>query len=201
MNEQYHRHERKDTDGKKRIKNLPQVILIFWKTDLYFFIEETVSPHNIKQKKSKARYHKITAADEPDAFKIEGPVHYINIRNDITGFLFVYLTTMKNRDFLALSAVLVSPGAYAISSWFLVDAQSKGKEMSEMEGLYAHVLPVFQSSFATQRWILLVLALTALYFVLRNRTLIRDSFWRRLFRKTIMLVAMLEAFFLLFSMM
>ncbi|HEY1018265.1 MAG TPA: hypothetical protein VGE25_04670 [Sediminibacterium sp.] len=108
---------------------------------------------------------------------------------------------MKNRDFLALSAVLVSPGAYAISSWFLVDAQSKGKEMSEMEGLYAHVLPVFQSSFATQRWILLVLALTALYFVLRNRTLIRDSFWRRLFRKTIMLVAMLEAFFLLFSMM
>jgi hypothetical protein len=108
---------------------------------------------------------------------------------------------MKNRDFLALSALLVSPGAYAITSWFLIDAQSKGKKMSEIEGLYAHVLPVFQSSFATQRWILLGLALTALYFVLRNRTLIRDSFWRRLFRKTIMLVAMLEAFFLLFSMM
>lgn len=108
---------------------------------------------------------------------------------------------MKNRDFLALSAVLVSPGAYGITSWFLIDAHSKGKKMSEMEGLYAHVLPVFQSSFATQRWILLGLALAALYFVLRNRTLIRDSFLRRIFRKTIMLVALLEGFFLLFSMM
>jgi hypothetical protein len=108
---------------------------------------------------------------------------------------------MKNRDFLALSALLVSPGAYAITSWFLIDAQSKGKKMSEMEELYSHVLPVFQSSFAAQRWILLGLALAALYFVLRNRTLIRDSFLRRLFRKTIMLVAMLEVFFLLFSMM
>lgn len=108
---------------------------------------------------------------------------------------------MKNRDFLALSAVLVSPGAYAITSWFLIDAQSKGKKMSEMEGLYAHVLPVLQSSFTTQRWILLGMALIALYFVLRNRTLIRDSMLRRVFRKTIMVLAMLEAFFLLFSMM
>lgn len=115
--------------------------------------------------------------------------------------IFIYLTGMKNRDFLALSAVLVSPGAFAIANWFVIDAHSKGKKMSEMESLYSHVLPVFQSSFATQRWILLGLALAALYFVLRNRTLIRDSFLRRLFRKTILLVAMLEAFFLLFSMM
>lgn len=201
VNEENHRNEGKDADGKHGVKDLTQIILVPGKTQLYFAVEETVPPNNIKKQESDAGHHKVTAADEPDAFEKIGPVHCLNIRNDVTDLVFVYLTNMKNRDFLAVSAILVSPGAYAISSWFLIDAHSKGKKMSEMEGLYADVLPVFRSSFATQRWILLALAFTALYFVLRNRTLIRDSFLRRLLRKTILLVAMVEAFFLLFSMM
>lgn len=201
VTEKHYRNKRKDTNGQKGVEDFTEIILVFGKTGLNFFIEESVTPYKIEQYESEARNHKIPATNEPDALKKERPVHSINIRNEVTASVFVYLTDMKNRDFLAVSAVLVSPGAYAIINWFLIDAHSKGKKMSEMESLYAHVLPVFQSSFAAQRWILLGMALVALYFVLRNRTLIRDSFLRRVFRKTIMVVAILEAFFLLFSMM
>lgn len=108
---------------------------------------------------------------------------------------------MKNRYFLALASALVLPGAYAITRWFLIDGYSKGKKMDEMESLYTAVLPFFQSSFAIQRLILLILASAGLYFVLMNHTLIRDSFLRRTWRRGVLILALLEIFFLLFAMM
>lgn len=108
---------------------------------------------------------------------------------------------MKNKSFLPLSTVLVLPGVYAITRWFMIDATSKGKEMSEMEALYTSVLPFFQYSFAYQKLVLLALASAALYFILQNRTLVRDSFLRRSWRRLVLVLALLEIFFLLFAMM
>lgn len=108
---------------------------------------------------------------------------------------------MKNRSYLPFSTVLVLPGAYAITRWFMIDATSKGKEMSEMEALYTSVLPFFQSSFVYQKLVLLALASAGLYFILRNRTLVRDSLLRRSWRRLVLIAALLEIFFLLFAMM
>lgn len=108
---------------------------------------------------------------------------------------------MKNRSFLPVSTALVIPGAYAITRWFMIDAASKGREMSEMEALYTSVLPFFQSSFAYQKLVLLALASAGLYLILQNRTLVRDSFLRRSWRRLVLIMALLEIFFLLFAMM
>ena len=69
------RNESENTDGQKRVAYFAQVICIFWKPRLNFFIQETVSKEKIINSESDAGDEKIPTTDKPDAFKIKIPIH------------------------------------------------------------------------------------------------------------------------------
>ena len=77
---------------------------------------------------------------------------------------------MKINPALIISAILFSPAAYAIISWFILDARRGTKTEPEMVALYKSVLPFPDQSFTAHMFGLIAFSVAGIIVLKFSRT-------------------------------
>ena len=77
---------------------------------------------------------------------------------------------MKTSTTLVISAILLSPAAYAIISWFILDARRGTKTEPEMVALYKSVLPFPDQSFTAHMFGLMAFSVAGIIVLKFSRT-------------------------------